>query len=298
MGHGLCSRQGGHGSARAAGGTAGGTMKKRPVFIVSDRTGITAETLGHSLLTQFPGIRFDTTILPFVDSEEKIFAAVLQIDKAAEEHGVRPLVFTTFANPAFNARLYAANGVFFDLFDTFLDRLEKELGQASAHSAGMSHGIRDHDSYTARIAAVNFSVHCDDGLHPEAYDRAELILMGVSRSGKTPTSLYLAMHFGLFCANYPLTEENLAAGAMPKVLLPHRERIFGLTIDPIRLQVIRQERRSRGGYADLKQCRFEVRQAEAVFHDGKVPYVDTSTASIEEIATTIIDRKRLRRGYR
>ncbi|MDZ7754181.1 MAG: pyruvate, water dikinase regulatory protein [Gammaproteobacteria bacterium] len=273
-------------------------MQKRPVFIVSDRTGITAETLGHSLLTQFPKISFETTILPFVDTEEKIFSAVLQIDRAAEVYGVRPLVFTTFASPEHNNRLFAANGIFFDLFDTFLDRLEKELGQESAHSAGMSHGIRDHDSYTARISAVNFSVHCDDGLHPEAYSQAELILMGVSRSGKTPTSLYMAMHFGLFCANYPLTEEDLEAGVMPKAMKPHRDRIFGLTIDPVRLQVIRQERRSRGQYADLKQCRFEVRQAEAVFHDGKVPYVDTSAASIEEIATTIIAQKQLRRGYR
>ena len=273
-------------------------MSTRPVFIVSDRTGITAETLGHSLLTQFPGIHFQTTILPFVDTEEKIYSAVLKIDKAAEDFGVRPLVFTTFANPQYNSRLFTANAVFFDLFETFLDRLEQELGQESAHSAGMSHGIRDHDSYTARISAVNFSVHTDDGLHPEAYSQAELILMGVSRSGKTPTSLYLAMHFGLFCANYPLTEEDLAAGMMPKGMQPYRDRIFGLTIDPVRLQAIRQERRNRGGYADIKQCRYEVRQAEAVFHDGKVPYVDTSTASIEEIATTIIARKELRRGFR
>jgi hypothetical protein len=272
-------------------------MAVRPVFIVSDRTGITAETMSHSLLTQFPGIEFTTTALPFVDANDKVNEAIEQINAAGKRFGVRPLVFTTFVDDDLRASISRADGLVFDLFGTFLGPLEAELNHHSAHSVGRSHGVGDPARYTSRISAVNYAVHCDDGLNIGDYGRADVILVGVSRCGKTPTSIYLAIHFGLFCANFPLTGEDLEGNGLPAVLKAWKARLFGLTIDPVRLQQIRMERRRSGRYASLGQCRTEVRQAEALFRRHGIPFVDSSSSSIEELATTVIQRMSLHRRH-
>lgn len=267
----------------------------RPVVIISDNTGITAETLSHSLLSQFPEINFVTEVLPFVKNEDRIINAVRRINELARDHATTPIVFVTLIASEHRRLLETARGVFFDLFDTFLVPLEEELGHDSNHSLGQSHGMTDIKRYSSRIGAINYSVHTDDGVNTTDYERAEVILTGVSRSGKTPTCLYLALHFGIFAANYPLTSDELDYGKLPEALIKNQSRVFGLTIDPERLQQIRQERRSSGRYAELKQCRYEVNQAEVLFRRESIPHVNSTSMSIEEISAKILHRMQLHR---
>lgn len=272
-------------------------MKEKMVFVVSDRTGITAETLSHSLLTQFPDYVFKTQRLPFVDSLDKAQKVVEQINETALSSGSIPLVFSTFVDEKLKKVINSGIGVFFDFFDTYIGPLEKALEMESSHTAGRSHGVVDVGRYTSRISALNYSMHADDGTNVGNYDQADVILIGVSRSGKTPTCLYLALHFGIYAANYPLTERDLNAGEVPAAFESHRDKIFGLTISPGRLQQIRKERR--GGneqYAQLRQCRIEVNQAEAIFRREKIDFIDVTNMSIEEIGATILDKKNLQRG--
>lgn len=251
--------------------------------------------MSHSLLTQFPDVKFDVATLPFVDTDDKVDDAIRQINEAGRESGMRPLVFTTFINDEHRGRLLGCDGVLFDLFGTFLDPLEQELEQRSSHSIGVSHGIVDPVRYTNRIGAVNFAVHCDDGLNVRDYGKADVILVGVSRVGKSPVSLYLAMQFGVYCANYPLTDNDIERSTLPAALKDYRERLFGLTIRPERLQQIRQERRNGSRYASMPQCRYEVAQAENVFLRNHLPTADTTSLSIEEIASRVMQQMRLKR---
>jgi regulator of PEP synthase PpsR (kinase-PPPase family) len=270
-------------------------MSDRYAFMVSDRTGITAENLGLSLLCHFPTVQFKTVALPFIDTREKALDAVIQINDAAQRSGQTPLVFATLVDAEVRAAISTGRGVLFDLFDTFLAPLEQELGIASEHSVGSSHGVLDPQKYTSRISALNYTMGVDDGMNVDHYDQADVIIIGVSRTAKTPTSLYLALHFGSFAANYPLIEEDLDRGRLPDKIVRHRQKLFGLTIDPERLRQIRSERYSKGRYAKLKQCQYEVAQSEALFRRERIPYVDTTSKSVEEIATTILHRAHLKR---
>ena len=270
-------------------------MSKRTVFVVSDRTGITAEVLSHSLLTQFPDVIFHTRALPFVDSPEKVVDAVREINNAAETDEARPLIFATFVSPQLFEGIRCARGFFVDLFGTFLKPLEIELQSVSSHEIGHSHGVVDRDRYTSRISAVHYAMDCDDGVSIDAYSKADLIILGVSRTGKTPVCLYLAIHFGLFCANYPLTEEDFNDGALPVILQPFRERLFGLTIDSQRLCQIRTERRPNSRYSSRQQCEYELAQGQATFRRHSISFADTTQMSIEEIGTTILQKMKIRR---
>ncbi len=287
------------GTLEARGGeeAPGQGRAERRVFVVSDRTGITAEVLAHSLLSQFPRIHFHRTPIPYVDSPERAQAAAARIDQAAREDGAPPLVFTTFVEEPVKRIVTRANGVFFDFFDAFIGPLEQALGAPSAHMAGQAHALRDPESYSSRIGAIEYAMRCDDGARTEDYRSADLILTGVSRCGKTPTCLYLALHYGLKVANYPLVEEDLHSARLPPALLPVRDRVFGLTIDPARLHQIREERRPGSEYARLARCRREVAAGEALYRREHIPWIDVTTMSIEEICTTILDRKAIRRSY-
>ena len=265
-----------------------------PVFIISDGSGLTAETTAQALLSRFPDLQFDYTALPFVDTPEKVDEAVRQIDRAAE-NGTPPLVFVTFVDDARTAQLARARGRLFDLFQPFISELEALLGQASSHELRLAHGVGDQERYNQRIDALNYTLRCDDGLHPEAYPHADVILLGVSRSGKTPTSLYLALHFGLYTANYPLTDDDFETDALPVVLQNRRANLFGLTITPERLAEIRHQRRPDSRYASLSQCRREVRQAEALFTRLNLPYFDSTSHSVEELGSRIHTRLARRR---
>lgn len=261
---------------------------KRSVFFLSDRTGITAETLGHSLLTQFEDIEFRQSIVPFLDTVEKAHHTVARINRAAQEDGLKPLIFSTLLDDEIRAIIATSEGMVHDFFETFIDPLEKELGMHSAHAIGRSHGMGVYSDYKERIDAVNFALGNDDGSTMKDYPQADVILIGVSRTGKTPTCLYLALQYGIHAANYPIIEEDLESAHLPKILHEHKDKLFGLTIAPERLQQIRSERRPDSRYASLQQCRYEVRAVEAMYRAMNIPFLDTSAVSIEEIATTII----------
>lgn len=269
----------------------------RTVFYLSDRTGITVETLAHSLLTQFDGFKWHKVSIPFLDSPEKAQAAVEKINDAALKEGCRPLIFSTLVNPEVRAVIETAEGVIYDFFDRFIDSMEKELGQRSSHAVGRSHGLNNNASYTKRISAINFAHANDDGMTVKNYREADIILIGVSRSGKTPTCLYLAMQYGIYAANYPLTEEDMASEnpKLPPVLNSFRQKLFGLTISAEQLQRIRQERRPNSRYASLEQCQQELDWQKRLYQRENIPYLDTTAISIEEIATTILNRSGLKR---
>ena len=261
---------------------------ERSVFFISDRTGITVETLGHSLLTQFGGVRFDKHTLRFLDTPDKARAAVVAINQKARDSGQRPIVFATLIDAELRKMISASDCLFLDLVNTFIDPLEIELGIQSSHSIGQAHGLANTNGYQQRMDAVNFSLTADDGQGMRGYTAADVIVLGVSRSGKTPTCLYLALTFGIYAANYPLTQEDLDDQRLPPALAPAATRLFGLQIDPERLHQIRQERQPDSQYASLRQCQLETRQADALFRANAIPTLNTTSMSIEEIATTIL----------
>ena len=263
--------------------------QQRTAFFISDRTGITAENLGHTLLTQFEFLPLQKQAIRFVDTIERAQQAQQRIDQRAAEEGQPPLVFSTLINPEIRDVVKSSQCVFFDFFESFIDRLENELGVKSELTEGHSHGLHDIELYFARMDAVNFTLNHDDGSAVSQLDQADIIMVGISRTGKTPTCLYLSLHYGMRAANFPLTEDDLEDMRLPKVLTPHRDKLFGLTTDPERLQHIRQERLPNSRYASLKQCEFETRQAEALYRKLNIPYLSTAKASIEEIAATIVD---------
>ncbi len=270
-------------------------MSPRPVFFLSDRTGITAETLGNGLLTQFEGIEFAKSTLPFINTPEKARSTVEYINHVGQRAGSRPLVFSTTVSDEIRDILRGVDGFFLDLFDAFVPGLEKELGVASTHAAGRAHGVADQSRYSSRIAAINYALETDDGISMKKLDQADMILLGPSRVGKTPTSLYMALQHGIFVMNYPLTEEELEAQKLPAPLLQRRDKLFGLTADADRLAQIRNERRPGSGYASHNQCSYETRAAEQLYRKYKIPYVNSSNMSVEEIATVAMQEKNLRR---
>lgn len=259
----------------------------RPVFFVSDGTGITAETIGHSLLTQFSGVEFQTRRIAFVDNEDKAREAVEHIRAVGVDTGVKPIVVNTVVDSQLSAILAESGAFMMDVFAPFIAPLEQELKTQHQPRVGQAHGMVDFAAYEARINATNYALTHDDGIDLD-YGEADLILVGVSRSGKTPTCLYLALHYGVKAANYPLTEEDLENDEMPKRLQAHRRKLFGLTIDPIRLQQIRTERKPNSRYATIEQCRKEVAIAETLFKNQQLPHLSTTHTSIEEIASKIL----------
>jgi len=268
---------------------------RRPVFFVSDSTGITAETLGNALLAQFDDMQYDKVTLPFVSDDGLAQAAVRTINAAGRESGVHPVVFTTLSNPLLFNVIGRSEALVMDLFRSFLPSLEEAFERDSSHPVGRYHGLTHQPNYDGRLEAIDFALVHDDGASTRHYDEAELILVGVSRSGKTPTSVYLAMQFGIRTANYPLTSEDLAGDGLPPLLEPFLPRLHGLTIDAQRLRQIRQHRRPDSRYASLARCRREVNDAERLFRSRGIPFLDTSHASVEEIASRILQDTGLRR---
>ncbi len=266
----------------------------RLVFYVSDGTGITAETVGHSLLTQFGGTQFSTSRIPFVDSVERAHEVAGRIRAAGEAAGHRPIVVNSSVNPEISAALAHSGALMLDVFEPFIERLEKELGEQRQAKVGQAHGMVDFDTYHRRINAMNFALAHDDGMSIN-YDEADVILVAVSRAGKTPTCIYLALHHGVSAANYPLTDEDLEHDRLPPRLRAHRNKLFGLTIDPQRLHQIRQERRPNSRYADLETCKREVAAAEKLFRAERIPVLSTTHVSIEEISSKVMSTLGLQR---
>lgn len=267
----------------------------RVAYFISNRTAITAETLGHSLLAQFENQSFDKITIPFVDSVEKAERVTQQITDSYLKTGVKPIVISTLIDLEIISIVNKAKALVLDSFELFLPALEKELSTHHQFPQQVSHRIRDEKSYDARISAVDFSLLHDDGLRAKHYEDTDVILIGVSRSGKTPTSLYMALQFGLKAANYPITEEDMEQSHLPKSLIPHLSKCFGLTTEVTRLHHIRQERLPNSRYASLDQCKFEIKAVEAMFDHHKIPFINTSSMSVEEIATKIVAKEGLHR---
>ena len=257
------------------------------VFFVSDGTGITAETFGHSVLTQFD-LRFKQIRLPFIDTVDKAHEACKKINDAFNESGLKPIVFSTLVKAELVRIIRLAKAMHMDLIQTFVEPLEQELGVKSTHTVGRSHNMSDTKAYRNRIEAINFSLAHDDGQSHKNLSGADVILVGVSRSGKTPTSLYLAMQFGIKAANYPLIPEDFERGKLPSALHVFKGKIFGLTIAPERLSEIRNERRPGSKYAAMENCRYEVNEAEAMMKREGIRWLSSTAKSIEEISTTIL----------
>ncbi len=267
-------------------------MHTRTVFFISDGTGITAETFGNAILAQFEMTPRHVR-LPFVDTVDKAHQAVRRINHTGEVEGKKPIVFTTLVDREVLKVINAGcQGMLLDMFGTFVNPLEKELGIKSNHRIGRFSDVSKSKEYNDRIEAINFSLDHDDGQSNRDLASADVILVGVSRSGKTPTSLYLAMQHGLKAANYPLIPEDFERKQLPPALVPHRRKIFGLTISPERLSQIRSERRPNSRYASIENCRMEVSEGEAMMRRSSIRWLSTTTKSIEEIATTILQEIR------
>ena len=263
-------------------------MPHRSVFFVSDGTGITAETFGNAILAQFE-MRGRHIRLPFIDTADKAHQVVRQINHAATVDGQRPIVFTTLVNMEVLEVIQAGcQGMLLDMFGMFVHPLEQELGIKSNHRIGRFSDASKSKEYQSRIEAINFSLAHDDGQSNRDLEHSDVILIGVSRSGKTPTSLYLAMQYGLKASNYPLIPDDFERRQLPPALLPHKHKIFGLTIQPERLSEIRNERRPHSRYASIENCRMEVNEAESMMRRAGIRWLSTTTKSIEEIATTIL----------
>lgn len=269
---------------------------KRYVFMLSDGTGITAETLGNSLITQFENIAFERLTIPYIDSVDKAEKVLLQVNKAFTDHGVKPLVFMTLVNKEIRDLFFKeANACVFDLFNTFIGPLENELNEKSSYTVGRTHGVINNKLYLHRLEAIDFALSHDDGVKTRGYEKADIILIGVSRCGKTPSCLYMALQYGILAANYPFTEEEIFGFQLPEVLKPFKQKLFGLTIDVPRLQQIRAERRPNSKYASAEQCRLEVHEVEAMYQKEKIPYINSTKYSIEEISTRILASSGLQR---
>ena len=262
----------------------------RQVFLISDGTGITISSLAQSLLSQFDDIHFKLTNIPFVNTEEKAHLCIDRITLACHKDKQVPIIFTTIVNENILNIIKIINSVRLDCIQTFIDPLEKTLGVKSSHTMGRAHGMHDYENYKRRMNAVNFSLNADDGACVSQYGQSELILVGVSRCGKTPTSLFLALNNGVSVANYPITEEDIDTFELPKPLRAHKDKLFGLTINVERLMAIRAERKPNSRYASRHQCEKEVRAVEKLYRQERIPWIDSTNRSVEELATKILTK--------
>ncbi len=267
----------------------------RTIFYVSDGTGITAETVGQALLTQFPGMEFTAVRLPFIESEAQAEHALSRIQAEVRPGAERPIVISSVVSSPIRRILDRTDALLLDIFHPFVGLLEAELGVSRSPQVGRAHGFGDPVRYDARIAATNFALSHDDGM-AEDYEDADVVLVGVSRSGKTPTCLYLALHYGVRAANDPLVPEDLETGRVPHRFTGLSGKLFGLTIDPVRLAEVRETRLPGTRYASLAQCRWEVAAAERLLESWSIPVVSTTHSSVEEIASMILNRLDIRPG--
>jgi regulator of PEP synthase PpsR (kinase-PPPase family) len=268
---------------------------QRHVFMISDGTGITIESLGDSLLTQFEHIQFEKKTIPYIDTPQKAHAVVDEIHASMRTSGTKPIVFITLVNPHISAIIKESNAYVLDLFSPFIQPLEQELGEKSSYSVGRLHGVANIATYDHRIEAINYALNHDDGVKINGYDKADIILIGVSRCGKTPSCLYMALQFGIMAANYPFTDQDLHKKSLPEALKPYKNKLFGLTIEPTRLQHIRTERRPDSHYASAEQCRIEVNHVEELYKQEKIPFINSTRYSIEEIVTRIMAAAKIKR---
>lgn len=269
----------------------------RRAFIVSDRTGISAEAMCHALLEQFPNVKMRQYIRPFIDSEAKARDLINEIQAFYDKDGQKPIMFSSISNNEISGLVNTAPAVHLSFFDAFLGILEQELGTGAQHITHGRMNLQNVARYDARMEAVNFALNHDDGSSDADMKEADVILMGVSRSGKTPTCLYLALQYGIRAANYPLTPDDLGSPELPRMVRPYRNKLFGLSIDPERLHHIRQERRANSTYAHINTCKQEVADAQSMFRHYNIPFANTTHKSVEELAVYIMQACKLKRKF-
>lgn len=269
---------------------------KTNAYFISDSTGITVETLGNSLLAQFPTTEFEKTVSPYIDTEAKARRLVEQINYEHQHDSQKPIIIVSVIKQHIREILFQCDGLILDMFNNFLNPIQDYLGTEAQVTVGKGHSTSNNRDYEKRIQAVHYALDNDDGEQFKEYESADVILVGVSRSGKTPACLYLGLHFGVYAANYPLTPEDLEDGTIPKALKAYRHKLFGLTIDPERLAGIREQRKANSRYASLTQCEDEIRMAEQVMRRAQLTILNTTSISVEEISTRIIAEMGLERS--
>lgn len=272
--------------------TAPGSSR-RAVYFVSDSTGITAETLGSALLANFPAVPFARHTIPFVDTAHGARDVVADIDRAAAD-GLAPLVFTTVKHVELRRILTSSRAVTIDLLAGHLTELERALGTTASEQLGQYHGVGDMQRYLERMRAVEYAIEHDDGQSARALDIADVVIIAPSRCGKTPTTMYLALQYGLLVANYPLTDDDFPTDGLPRAVARFADRCFGITTTPLRLSQVRHERRPGSRYASLEQCTLELRRAEDLYRRNRVPFLNSSTKSVEEMSAVIMQTMKLR----
>ncbi len=263
------------------------SQSTRQVYFLSNGTAITAETLGLSLLAQFPDHQFQIRTVPFVDTLDKAEAVRQEIDSNIEQTGQLPIAICTIDDPDLMAVVNQCSALVIDPLGDFLPLLETALA-TQHHQPGQSHRTVNSGLYDSRIDAIEYTMIHDDGGKTQNYDEADVILVGVSRSGKTPSCLYLALQFGLKAANYPITEEDMEDENLPAPIRPFKSRLFGLTTNLNRLVSIRQVRKPDSRYASMAQCRYELRAVENMYRRHQISFINTSEMSVEEISARII----------
>ncbi len=255
----------------------------KDVYYISDSTAILAEDLGRALLCQFPGISFNEEKIPFVRSPEQAQAA---LQKILERSGGRfPLLFCTIIDRNIREIFDSPEVEYFDILNGFLGQLEHSLEATPLREPGFSRRGKD---IAKRVEAIHYTLEHDDGTRTREYHQADIILVGVSRSGKTPVSVYLATHFGLKAANFPLTSEQLDNYVLPVDIIRNRQRALGLTSSPKHLHKIREKRYKGSSYASLSTCSRELQQARQLFSQHQIRVLETEGKSIEELAVQAI----------
>ncbi len=266
-----------------------------PVFFLSDSTGISAETMGNALLIQFPDVQFERTLIPFISSLEEAREVVARLDQVLDESPRMPLVFATAASDEVRLELLKTRCPVIDFFGLHMERVESILETHGVHKAARLHGVGDIKRYNSRMQAVEYTIEHDDGQSVRGLEKADVILVAPSRCGKTPTAMYLALQHGLFVANYPIVDEDLETNELPRPVRDLRDKCFGLITTPQRLSTVRQERRPNSRYASIDQCTFELRRTDAIFKLYSLPVIDTSTKSVEEISTIVLQNLKTRK---
>ena len=263
------------------------------LHLVSDATGETLIAVSRAAAAQYQGVSSIEHIYPLVRSRDQLEKVIAEIEAAPG------IVLFTLVDEELTSRLESAcreNGsLCLSVLQPILNLFQSYLGTAATPRAGAQHMLNA--DYFRRIDALNFTMIHDDGQLPENLEEADVILLGVSRTSKTPTSIYLANR-GVKTANVPLVPGVLPPEALTRAKHP---LIVGLIASPERIVQIRQNRLlalnadTESPYVDRMFVAEEVAQARKLFAKNGWPTIDVSRRSIEETAAAIMDLYRMHR---